>query len=436
MTTFDTRPVVAAPAAVPIAAPDADAFAWPDVDAQPGRPARAAIARRLFRAAVGRLPLRVELVATGERWGQGDAGAPVLRLVRPDAVFDRLGDSGLIGFGEAYLAGDMDTADSDELVEVMTVLGRHVGELVPPWMARLRRLGIRAQPPSEANTPDGARRNISRHYDLSNDLFASFLDPSMTYSSALFDRALGTAAATTTWDELEPAQHRKIDRLLDAAGVGAGTSVLEIGTGWGELARRAAARGAHVRSITLSEEQRDLARRRIADAGLADRAVVELCDYRDVEGTYDAVVSVEMIEAVGAEYWPTYLAKLDAVTAPGGTVALQAITMPHDHMLATVGNYTWIHKYVFPGGMIPSVTAIADALNPTTLRIVDDLSFGPHYAETLRLWRERFEAAAPSGDRFDDPIFRRMWTFYLAYCEAGFRARHLDVRQLTLRRPT
>ena len=191
-------------------------------------------------------------------------------------------------------------------------------------------------------------------------------------------------------------------------------------------------------TVTLSAEQRDLARRRIAEAGLTDRVTVELCDYRSVSGRYDAVVSVEMIEAVGAAYWTTYSATIDRVLADGGTAAIQAITMPHDRMLATVGDYTWIHKYIFPGGMIPSVEALREAAGTTSLRLVDDLAFGPHYAETLRLWRERFEAHGHEVGRGfgTDPVFRRMWSFYLAYAEAGFRARYLDVRQLTFRRPT
>ena len=202
-------------------------------------------------------------------------------------MFDRLGDAGLIGLGEAYLAGELDAGelddDSDELVAVFEVFARHVHELAPRWMQPLRRLGVRRQPPDEVNTPVGSRRNVSRHYDLSNDLFASFLDRTMTYSSALFGPAVDLERGAT-WDDLAVAQVAKIDRLLDQCAVGEGTRVLEIGTGWGELALRAAARGATVHSVTLSEEQRELASRRILDAGFADRVEVELADYRDVVG--------------------------------------------------------------------------------------------------------------------------------------------------------
>jgi cyclopropane-fatty-acyl-phospholipid synthase len=212
---------------------------------------------------------------------------------------------------------------------------------------------------------------------------------------------------------------------------------LEIGTGWGELALRAATRGAIVHSVTLSEEQLLLARKKVSDAGYADRVTIELCDYRAVTGQYDAVVSVEMIEAVGEAFWPVYFATIDRVLAPGGSVGIQAITMPHERMVASRRTYTWIHKYVFPGGLIPSVQAFHGAVAGTSMRVVDDVAFGLGYAETLRLWRERFVERATHVRRLGfDPIFDRMWNFYLAYSEAGFRSRYLDVHQFILRRAT
>ncbi|MGW2997723.1 class I SAM-dependent methyltransferase, partial [Streptomyces sp. NPDC001193] len=331
---------------------------------------------------------------------------------------------GLIGFGESYMAGEW---DSDDLVGVLTVLASHVDDLVPQALRRLRGVWVRRRPASDLNTVDGARRNIHGHYDLSNELFSTFLDPTLTYSSAVFaSLPAGTA-------DLPAAQHRKIDRLLDLAGTGPGSSLLEIGTGWGELAIRAATRGARVRTVTLSQEQRELALKRIADAGVTDRVTVELCDYRRVEGRYDAVVSVEMIEAVGAAYWPAYFGALRSLLAPGGRAVLQAITMPHERMLNTARTHTWISKYVFPGGLIPSREAIAKQSAAAGLSIVHDTGYGDHYAETLRLWRERFlnQSAEVSALGFDD-TFRRMWELYLAYSEAGFRSRYLDVRQLVL----
>jgi cyclopropane-fatty-acyl-phospholipid synthase len=304
--------------------------------------------------------------------------------------------------------------------------------LVPPPLQVLRRWVDARQPRTERNTVEGARQNIHRHYDLSNDLFAQFLDETMTYSSAWFDDLDAGGGAV-----LARAQRRKIDAVLDLADVHSGTRLLEIGTGWGELALRAAQRGARVTSLTLSGEQRDLALRRVADAGQSERVRVLLCDYRDATGSFDAVVSVEMIEAVGAEYWPAYFRTIDRLLVPGGRVGLQAITMPHDRMLATRHSYTWIHKYVFPGGQVLSVPAIEqNVAGHTGLRIDRRRELGTHYAHTLRLWRERFVRHWPAiAELGFDETFRRMWEFYLAYSEAGFRGRYLNVWQFGMSKP-
>ncbi|HEX7738746.1 MAG TPA: cyclopropane-fatty-acyl-phospholipid synthase family protein [Marmoricola sp.] len=386
---------------------------------------RAQLAQLIFRHAIGRLPVTVEL-PDGCRLGRG---GPVMVLHRPDDFFARLADDGLIGFGEAYMAGDF---DSDELGAFLTELCRELPSLVPQWLQRLRRFYVARPPHGEANTVRQTRGNIARHYDLSNDMFATFLDESMSYSSALF-------ADLARPEPLVVAQQRKIDRLLDVAGVGEGTRVLEIGTGWGELAVRAAGRGAVVHSVTLSSEQRALAQRRVANAGFSDRVRIELCDYRDIAPEphgYDAIVSVEMIEAVGHEYWPTYFTALDALLAPDGKIALQAITMPHDRMLATRHTYTWINKYIFPGGFLPSTEAITSVVREHTgLEIQQRLSMGPHYARTLREWDARFAAAHDelAGLGFDH-VFERMWHFYLCYSTAGFASGYLDVQQLQLAR--
>jgi cyclopropane-fatty-acyl-phospholipid synthase len=286
-------------------------------------------------------------------------------------------------------------------------------------------------PDCHDNTVEGAQQNIHHHYDLSNDLFKTFLDESMTYSSAIFN---GEPYGSD--EDLAVAQRRKIDRLLDAASVGKDSRVLEIGTGWGELAIRAARRGADVTSLTISVEQAELARERIAAEGLSDRVTVLLQDYRQAQGNYDAIVSVEMIEAVGMQYWSSYFATLDRLLRPGGRIGIQAITIAHHRMLATRNNFTWIHKYVFPGGQIPSLTAIENALaERTRLRVVRSQGFGQHYARTLALWRTRFLEAWPGlAERGFDGTFQRMWEYYLAYCEAGFRTGYLDVHQLELSR--
>jgi cyclopropane-fatty-acyl-phospholipid synthase len=270
---------------------------------------------------------------------------------------------------------------------------------------------------------------------LSNDLFASFLDPTMTYSSAWFDDNEPVQTAT----RLEEAQLRKIDGMLDLAGVGSGTRLLEIGTGWGALAVRAAQRGARVTTVTLSREQLGLAGERAGAAGVSDRVEVRLQDYREVEGEYAAIVSVEMIEAVGEAYWADYFATLDRLLAPGGKVSIQTITMAHDRVLATRRSFSWIQKYIFPGGIIPSLQSIDDTLAAhTTLRVTQRRELREHYARTLHLWRERFNDHWPDihSPGFTE-TFRRMWDFYLAYAEAGFRSGYLGVSQLEMsREPT
>lgn len=391
----------------------------PDV-AQPPRasPWRTAITAAVLRRALERLPLRVRF-ADGSRLGRG---GPVLEVHDAQAFHGRIGSLGMAGFGESYMAGEWDAPD---LVAVLTVLAGTTDRLVPAPLQRLRALWAPRRPASRRDTRDGARNDTGRHHDLPNDLFALFLDDTLTYSAALFR---GFPAA---WDLLAAAQHRKIDRLLDLAGVEEGTRVLEIGTGWGELAIRAAARGARVTSITLSGEQRDLALQRIAAAGLGDRVSVELRDHREARGTYDAVVSVEMVEAVGAEFRPHYFRTLDARLAPGGRAVVQAVTMPHGRMLATRDTFTWIQKHVLPGGLPPSVEAVAATVRDhTRLRVARRDALGAHYAETLRLWRGRFtDRADEVGALGFDETFRRMWTFRLACSEAGFRSGCLDVQQ-------
>jgi cyclopropane-fatty-acyl-phospholipid synthase len=404
-----------------------DAERWPDVARVPHSPVRAAVARNIFRRAAQRLPVRV--VEAGRCYGGGRAGDPDFTLVRPEAFYHRLGASGTIGFGEAYMAGEW---VSDDLAGVLTAFAGSMRELVPVALQRLRHVVLRRMPSADDNTIEGARRNIRRHYDLSNNLFKTFLDETMTYSSALFD---GDPADCN--DELPTAQRRKVDRLLDVAGVHAGKRVLEIGTGWGELAIRAAGRGASVTSLTISTEQAELARRRIAAAGLTDRATVLLRDYRQADGSYDAVVSVEMIEAVGANHWDTYFATIDRLLVPGGRLGLQAILQDDETVRRTGETYTWIKKYIFPGGQLASAEAISRVISrATSLRVAEQYRFGRHYAETLRRWRQRFDAGAQAVSQLGfDETFRRMWSLYLAYSEAGFRTGYLDVAQFTMTKP-
>jgi len=401
---------------------------WPGLATPPQKPFRARIGRQLFLRAIDSLDVRVEF-PDGTRRGAGGADSPVMRLVRPTDFFQRLGTDGLIGFGEAWMVGDWDT---DALPEVLAPLAARMATLVPVPLQRLRRLADRGQPSSELNDLDGARENIHRHYDLSNELFQLFLDDTMSYSSAAF----ASQGGPDDGESLEQAQERKMDSILDLAKVGPGSSVLEIGTGWGALAIRAAQRGATVLTVTLSAEQKSLAEQRISAAGFGDMIEVRLSDYREVRGQFDAVVSVEMIEAVGKEYWDEYFRTIDGLLAPGGRFGLQAITMEHNRMLATAGSYSWIHKYIFPGGIIPSLQAI-DEVNAehTSLRVVESRRLGLSYARTLERWRQRFAERSEEVVALGfDETFIRMWDFYLGYCQAGFATRYLDVWQLGLGR--
>lgn len=388
---------------------------------------RGALARRVVERGVGRFPVRLRY-PDGHEVGGGAPGSSTVELVRPRELYRRLGEHPKIGLGEAYMAGDWRVADGSDLAVFLRPFAERVTAIVPSWMLRLRALVDRAIPHHQRNTPEGSRRNIEAHYDLSNELFIRFLDDTLSYSSAIFHPERALLEQT-----LEEAQARKIETALDAAGVGEGTRLLEIGTGWGSLAIAAAERGAQVTTITLSGEQRALALERIEAAGLSDLIDVRLEDYREVEGEYDAVVSIEMIEAVGEEFWATYFETIDARLRPGGRAVVQAILMDHDRYLATRNSFGWIQKYIFPGGMIPTIPAIEQATGATTtLSLTATNAFGRSYAETLRRWRERFLANWPAiAEHGFDGRFRRMWEFYLAYCEAGFAAGYLEVAQLT-----
>jgi cyclopropane-fatty-acyl-phospholipid synthase len=401
---------------------------WPSLSRTPRTPLKARIAKMIVRPAANRFPVRLTF-PDGTVWGAGGPHDPEMAIIRPQAFFARIGRDSKIGFGEAYMAGDWTTGPGTDLAQLLTPFAERLTNIVPKSLQRLRGLVDERLPHHERNSIEGSRANIERHYDLSNELFAEFLDSSMTYSSAWF--------ASPT-ESLQAAQERKMDGILDQAGVGSGTRMLEIGSGWGSLAIRAAERGAHVTTITISQEQAALARERFAAAGpeIEARIDLQLVDYREIEGTYDAIVSVEMIEAVGEEYWPTYFRTIDEHLAQGGLVSIQAILMEHHRYLATRNSYGWIQKYIFPGGLLPSPEAIDRTLaQHTTLAVTDRRPLGPHYARTLRRWRERFDDNWPriNAQGFDE-TFRRMWEFYLAYCEAGFATGYIDVAQLQMSR--
>jgi cyclopropane-fatty-acyl-phospholipid synthase len=401
----------------------------------PRAPVGAMLAKAMVRRAAGRLPFRMVSAGgqtVGATSGSSD-GEPVLLLRRPASFYRRLGAAGLIGFGEGFQAGDW---DSEDLSGLLAVLVGGIDVIVPPPLQRVRGHGAaRRRPRQERQTIEGARSNARHHYSLPAELFRAFLDETMCYSSAIFpvDARGGVIADDSA---LASAQVAKIDRLLDLAGVRDGTRVLEIGTGWGELPVRAAQRGARVHTVTNMAEHAAYARDRAARAGVSDRINVDLRDYRELTSgpaSYDAIVSVEMIEAVGRSYWPVYFGVLGSHLAPGGRIALQCMSMRNDRMLRTSSTYTWSDKYIFPGGLIPSVPAIERALAPAGLRIRDSYSFGDHYRATLALWRARFNRNWPAVAElgFDD-TFRRTWNFYLASSEAGFAANYLDVHQFLI----
>jgi cyclopropane-fatty-acyl-phospholipid synthase len=281
------------------------------------------------------------------------------------------------------------------------------------------------------NTRRGSQKNISAHYDLSNAFFELFLDPTLTYSSAYFERAdMG----------LQEAQERKIDRLLDALALAPGQHLLEIGTGWGALACRAAAeRGLRVTTTTVSREQHALAVERVRAAGLSDRVQVLLSDYRDLSappGGFDGIVSVEMIEAVGARHYPTYFGVADRLLARGGRFAVQAITIRDQHFERARREVDFIQRHIFPGSCIPSVTALSEAArDASSLRLVGLDEFGPHYARTLRLWRDALRERAEDASALGfDRNFLRLWDYYFSYCEGGFAEGHISVAHLVYAR--
>jgi cyclopropane-fatty-acyl-phospholipid synthase len=399
--------------------------------APPSYRLRGVVARGVVARILRDLPVTARL-STGEVYGAPLAEhRPLLEVTRPQAFFARLGQSPMIGIGESYMAREWTVGEGTDLADALAPFAERLTDLIKPVFYNLRHT-VLPRGLNPANTKEGAKRNIEAHYDLSNEMFQQFLDPSLSYSSALFD----TLETAPTLADLEAAQLHKVDAILDSAGVTDGSRVLEIGTGWGTLAIRAAQRGASVTSVTLSVEQAELAQQRVAAAGVAERVEVAVRDYRDQAGEFDAVVSVEMIEAVGEEFWPEYFSKIDSLLAPGGKAAIQAILIAHDRLVATRHTYTWIHKYIFPGGVLPSTDAISQVTRKhTSLHVSNIRPMGLHYAHTLRLWREQFVQNWQSVQRlgFDDR-FCRMWEFYLAYCEAGFRTGYLDVAQIRIER--
>jgi len=356
---------------------------------------------------------------------QGKVSGPEVSLKILDwSVCADVLKSGDIGFAEAYVASKWETKDLPALLE-LAVRNRDVLEqaMHGKWwgkvLYRLRHLMRR-------NNRANARRNIHAHYDLGNTFYRAWLDETMTYSSALFE---GDSSRT-----LEQAQIAKYRRILDQLEIRKGDRILEIGCGWGGFAELAAReRGATVHGITLSQEQWTFCTQRMRKAGLDGQVKIEICDYRDVKGQFDFIVSIEMFEAVGEAYWPSYFAAVRERLRSGGRALIQTIVIAEELFDEYRRSTDFIQQYIFPGGMLPSSSQFGEQAKAAGLAVAESHYFGPDYAETLARWRDRYNSVAALLRNYGfDARFERLWNFYLAYCEAGFRAGSIDVAQMEL----
>ena len=361
--------------------------------------------------------------------GDSTNGPTIDMFVHQWSVFDDIVARGDIGAAEAYIDGYWST---DSLAELLTLIGRNRDSLKRAIHGRRWQLlsaWIRHR--FRANTKRGSKRNIMAHYDLGNDFYRLWLDETMTYSSALFKEHAHPDQAV--WADLPEAQRAKNDRMLDALGVKPGDRILEVGCGWGGFAEEAVKRGAHVTGLTLSPAQQAFAQDRADKGGWSNQAEFLLTDYRDMHGQFDHIVSVEMFEAVGERWWPTYFNTIKRLLKPGGKALIQVISIDdalfHQYRRGT----DFIQRHVFPGGMLPAPGVFCEQAQRAGLKVTDNFAFGAHYARTLCLWHETFNERLREvkAQRFDDR-FIRLWRFYLAYCEAGFRSGSIDVHQFTL----
>ena len=362
-------------------------------------------------------------------FGQKDLGPTVDMVIHDWGVFSELINRGDIGAAECFMEGRWGT---ESLASLLTLLAKNRSQLSKAihgrrWRLISEWLMHRLRP----NTRSGSRRNIMAHYDLGNDFYQLWLDETMTYSSALFKNHGHPDQAM--WQDLPAAQRAKNDRMLDALKIKAGDRILEVGCGWGGFAEAAAIRGAHVTGLTLSPSQKAFSEDRALRGGWSDKADFLLTDYRDMTGEFDHIVSVEMFEAVGERWWPTYFKSLKRLLKPGGRALIQVITIDQQHFHQFRRGTDFIQQHVFPGGMLPSPEVFCRKATKAGFRVTDDLDFGMHYARTLGLWHEAFcdRLIDVKVQGFDDR-FIRLWRFYLAYCEAGFRAGSIDVHQYTL----
>ena len=395
--------------------------------ALPSRLARSLIMNRLNEVSFGQLT--VFDAGVPHVFGRSDSGPrATVQIHHPDA-WTAIALGGSLGAGESYMDGLWSADDLVATVRVLLRTSTRLSNLDGSGIGRVRGTVEGLYHRMRRNTKDGSRRNIADHYDLGNDFYELWLDPSMMYSSAFWEREDMT---------LEEAQHARLDRICRKLELRSDDHLLEVGTGWGGMAIHAASRfGCRVTTTTISREQHDLAVARVRDAGLSERITVLLQDYRDLRGSFDKLVSIEMIEAVGAEYLDTYFVQLGKLLRSDGLALIQAITTPDDRFAESVGRMDFIKRHIFPGGQLPSLDAMTSAWRKESdFRLLHFEDFGDDYARTLREWRVRFHARLSEVETLGyPPRFQRMWDFYLASCEGAFLERHCGVAQLLLARP-
>jgi cyclopropane-fatty-acyl-phospholipid synthase len=390
------------------------------------RAARKAVLANLRKVREGRM----SVTDSHGRWQFGletDDGPRANVVVHRPAFYRRVARAGSLGAAESFMDGDWSCDDLTALLRIFTRAAA-AADAMDRGRARLSLALAGFWHRLRRNTRGGSRRNIADHYDLGNDFYALWLDETMTYSCGIFEHPSSTLAQAST---------AKLDRLCRKLDLKATDHVLEIGAGWGSFALHAAGHyGCRVTTTTISRRQHDLARQRIADAGLGGRVTLLLKDYRDLEGQYDKLVSIEMIEAVGHEFLGTYFRQCESLLKPHGAMAIQAITMNDRRYERYRRSADFIQRYIFPGSCCPSIAAITAAARGTDLKLVHLEDIGPHYARTLRLWRQNFLARLDRVRALGYPTrFLRMWEYYLCYCEAGFEERYIGDAQLVFTRP-
>lgn len=385
------------------------------------RSPRIDIGRKLVEVVLSRIEKgRLTVHFPSGRYAERNGSAPgphATIVVRNWRAFRRMIIDGSIGFSDGYIAGDWTTPNLTALIELFAVNNGATDAVSGWWVSRAaRRIWHRAN----ANTKRGSRKNIRYHYDLGNDFYAAWLDRGMQYSSALYDGA----------DDLDTAQAAKLDRIVQLLDLNGGERVLEIGCGWGAVAERLARNhDCMVTGLTLSEEQLAYARERMERGGVAARCDLRLEDYRDCRGTFDRIVSIEMIEAVGERYWSEYFRLLRARLKPGGIAVIQAITINENRFEHYRRRPDFIQRHIFPGGMLPTDRIVRSQLDNAGFTLLRTEAFGESYARTLADWRRRFDDNWQTIEWMGfDSQFRKMWEYYLSYCEAGFKAGTLDVR--------